>query len=372
MEAVSTFYSEVEVSPERIVRVISADLGLCIQVLKAANSAYFNPLSLPMNTISRAAVLLGFDNLKQIALSAPKLEEKTLKQESFLREYALSLLTAHLAEGAAEKRSINAEEAYLTGLFRRLGRLILLIYSPRTYREINSLSEARQKELFLLVGERMARHWNLPSQLLEGLEGREKLKRQGRLLRLVILAEKIALSLLEEGLLYGWQRLFDSPQRVKLALENLKEKLPYLPPPLRDALSDWLQIDQSAFETEAPPEEDIFYLPREAISLVRRAMKALSEEMEAEGKVFYLEDNHLESLDEEPPSPEAEKFLLEILRKGEVFRGSGAEEFVYLPLCFAGRPAILLGFKRREPFTEKEIYGLNLLKKTLEGLLSKF
>ncbi len=372
MEAVSTFYSEIELSPERIVRVISADLGLCVQVLKAANSAYFNPLSLPMNTISRAAVLLGFDNLKQIALSAPKLEEGLLQEENFLREYALCLLTAHFAGEAAEKKAASGEEVYLAGLFRRLGRLLLLIYSPRTYREIKGLSEGRRRDLFLLVGERMARHWNLPAPVLEGLEGREKLRRHGPVLRLVMMAEKLALSLLEEGLLYGWQRLFDSPQGVRRALEKLKEKLPYLPPPLKEALSDWLQIDEAAFETDLPPEgEDFLYLPREALALAQRALKALSEEMEAEGRLFYLEDNRLESPEDEI-SPEAEKFLLEILQKAHLFQESGVEDFVYVPLCFSGRPAILLGFKRREPFTDKELYGLNLLKKTLEGLFSRF
>jgi len=325
-----------------------------------------------MNTLSRAAVLLGFDNLKQIARSAPRLEDDLLREENFLREYALGLITAHLAGAAAEKKAASAEEVYLAGLFRRLARLLLIIYSPRTYHEIRRLSEARQRELFLLVGERLAKHWNLPTPVLQGLEGREKIKHQGNVLRLVILAEKLALSLLEEGLLPGWQRLFDSPQAVKQALEELKRKLPYLPPTLKDALGDWLNVDESAFEVELPPEgEDLFYLPREVLTLSQRALKALCEEIEAEGKLFYLEDNHLEGLEEEL-SPEAERFLLEILRKGDLYRGSGAEEFVYLPLSFGGKPAVLLGLKRREPFSEKELYGLKLLQRTLESLFARF
>ena len=110
IEGLRSFYSEIEISPERIVNVILADIGLCVQVLRAANSAFFNPLSFPMNTVSRAAVLLGFDNLKQIASSSPILEEKFLEDEDFLREYALALVSAHLAFKAAEKKKTAVEK----------------------------------------------------------------------------------------------------------------------------------------------------------------------------------------------------------------------------------------------------------------------
>ena len=369
IEGLRSFYSEIEISPERIVNVILADIGLCVQVLRAANSAFFNPLSFPMNTVSRAAVLLGFDNLKQIASSSPILEEKFLEDEDFLREYALALVSAHLAFKAAEKKKLVPEEAYLAALFRPLARLMLLMKAPILYHELLNLSQTRRKELFLLLGKRLAKHWNLPSPILDGLEGQEYEVRKQKL-PFYPLCERLALSLLEEGVLHGWQHLFDSPEGILQAFEELKKKLLFLPVRLREALSDWINVDDGAFESESLPQEGVLYLPRETLRLAQKMLSAMAKETRARGRLFYLEEERLES-PEEPLSPEAEKFLLELLRRERSYLAP-EKTHLYLPLRFGEVPAILLSLKRKEPFSSEELSNLEFLRRILETFLNRF
>ena len=370
MESLGSFYSEKEVSPERIVKVILADLGLCVQVLRAANSAYYNPLGFPMYTVSRAAVLLGFDNLKQMAQLASLLNEDYLQNEDFLREYALCLITAHLAEQASEKRGTPPEEAYLGGLFRRFARLMLIMKAPKIYEQILSLTPSRRKELLLLLGHRLARHWNLPSPILDGLEGQEH-ETQKKEISFYPSCERLALSLLEEGVFLGWQRLFENPKKILKALEELKKKLPYLPPRLREALLDWTNIDEKAFLSEAPPEDQFFYLSRETLRLVQKINKVLNEELEAEGEIFFLDENGLESLEGRELSPETEKFLRQILLGKKIYFDE-SHHLCYLPVFISEQPALLVKLKKKEPFSSEEVYGLNLVQKIIQGLLRRF
>ena len=367
VEAVKSFYGEKEISSQRIVQVILADLGLCVQVLRAANSAFFNPLNLPMSNVSRAAILLGFEQLKKVALGAPILEQDQLK-EDFVREYALSLLTAHLAS-CSEKDEKQAEEIYLTALFRRVTRLLLLHYAPDTYQELLSLPRPRRLELLLLLGERLLKYWNLPEPTLRALEGRELQRHQSKNLQDILIAERLALSLLNGHGLAGWKRLVDSPKKILQAFKKLKEKLFVLPLPLQEALKDWTKLDETSFENAFSLEGEWACSLHEVLPLLKGIVAAASEELNATGKLFYLEEDRLEDADGEELSPEAQKFFSKILQEKKIYQNQGEPAFMYLPLSFNGKAPFLLRFKRESPFSERESFALRFLSRVLSRLL---
>src|SRR3990167_3366985 len=56
-------------SVQQLADVLLRDASLTSKVLRVGNSVYYNPAQEPIRTISRAIVLIGFDNVRQIGLS---------------------------------------------------------------------------------------------------------------------------------------------------------------------------------------------------------------------------------------------------------------------------------------------------------------
>ena len=56
-------------STSELAQVILRDNTMTARVLKMANSVYYNPGGVRINTVSRSIVILGFDTVRNIALS---------------------------------------------------------------------------------------------------------------------------------------------------------------------------------------------------------------------------------------------------------------------------------------------------------------
>ena len=54
---------------EQLAQVILKDVSITSQVLRVANSVQYNPTAKPISTISRAAIFIGFTEIKSICLS---------------------------------------------------------------------------------------------------------------------------------------------------------------------------------------------------------------------------------------------------------------------------------------------------------------
>ena len=113
----------------QIGKVIMHDPALTLQVLKAANSTLYNPAGRPITTLSRASVVLGFQTIRSICMTA-KLLTDLLDQggisenvhERLIRLVASSLHAAvqarHLMGNASEE---SLEEVFIAGLLGDLG-----------------------------------------------------------------------------------------------------------------------------------------------------------------------------------------------------------------------------------------------------------
>lgn len=114
------------VTVQQLAGVLLHDAALTSKVLRIANSVYYNPSQEPIRTLSRAIVLIGFDNVRQIALSVGLIDALLTKST---REQLL-LLLARSFHAAVQARNIagymlsrHQEEVFIAALLYHLGEL---------------------------------------------------------------------------------------------------------------------------------------------------------------------------------------------------------------------------------------------------------
>ena len=164
-----------------LAEALSRDPVLTAQVLEMANSAFYSR-GTPVTTLYRAAMVLGMQALKIVALGftlANEMPRRGAPAGLELRAYwHRSLLNAVISRALAwtlEERL--AEEAFLCGLFSELGKLVLAYAAPGTYRpvvaEAGGWPSDRLERLRLgfaagEAGELLLRAWSVPELLVLG------------------------------------------------------------------------------------------------------------------------------------------------------------------------------------------------------------
>lgn len=112
-----------------LTKIILRDANLTSKVLKIANSIHYNRSFMPIKTVSRGIVQLGFDNLKNITLASSLID-------SFLKGKPKALLIESLAKSfhaAVQARALvpyitgeHKEQVFIAALLRNIGELALL------------------------------------------------------------------------------------------------------------------------------------------------------------------------------------------------------------------------------------------------------
>ncbi len=167
---------------QTLVQVILRDPGLAAQVLRAANSVMYNHSGRPILSVAHATTLLGWLEVRNMVSTGRHIEEFA-DHSPGLRELLLaSVLTAvQSREVAAAIGYPRPEEAYICGLFRNLGEVLIGCHYPNEYsRVIISMEEEKIPEraacLRVLdfswedVGRRIAAGWNMPTQVRRGMQ----------------------------------------------------------------------------------------------------------------------------------------------------------------------------------------------------------
>lgn len=163
--------------------VILQDPGLSTKVLRVVNSAFYRPRDARVSTISRAILLLGFDSIRDLATGILLIDSlfKHGGSNAILRDnLRRALHTALLAQALGERiRHPACEEAYLLGLFARLGHLWLSAHYRESYDAAFELAEFEQgaaldEAVRRVVGVRprelaaaILEHWDLPETYVE-------------------------------------------------------------------------------------------------------------------------------------------------------------------------------------------------------------
>lgn len=182
-ELISLTHSSRSASYE-LAKVILKDYSLTNKVLQVVNSAFYS-LGRPVSSISRAVTVLGFDSVRELATAIAIFEDfikAGVEKEGISKILTRSFLSALQARDLIVKKQINVvpEEAFICALLHNLGKIIVCIYAPDMYREIEQLIESGKSEeaaaravldemTYLQLGEEVARFWNLSERILASM-----------------------------------------------------------------------------------------------------------------------------------------------------------------------------------------------------------
>jgi len=121
--------------------IIAQDLGMSAKVLQLVNSSFFG-MGRRVTTPAEAAVYLGIDTIKALALSVSAFSQFNAKALSFfsiedLQEHSMGVgfLARSIAKSLGQSRSA-IDDAFLGGMLHDIGKLVLASNCPDQYKEV--------------------------------------------------------------------------------------------------------------------------------------------------------------------------------------------------------------------------------------------
>jgi serine/threonine protein kinase len=168
--------SETE-SINKLSNSILKDFALTNKLLRLVNSAYFRPAGGgSISTVSRAVIVLGFEAVRNIAITVLLFEHLQNKsnanqlKEDFLRANLAGILAKDIS-ATAQMRDL--EQTFICSLFHSLGRLLAQFYFPEESEEIRRIMEQKNCSednaalqvlgiSFEEMGIAIARQWGFP------------------------------------------------------------------------------------------------------------------------------------------------------------------------------------------------------------------
>jgi len=157
---------------------ISQDQGLSAKVLQVANSSFYG-LSRKVGSIQDAALVMGFNAIRSLALSAgfvlafPHTPGNLFDRRAYwLRSFRVACYTQALAKYLGQDQQV----AFTVGMFHDIGQLVLDVCIPEQFAGMLAQQETsgldlikiEQSELgfdHALIGAEMAKHWNFPQEI---------------------------------------------------------------------------------------------------------------------------------------------------------------------------------------------------------------
>jgi serine/threonine protein kinase len=163
---------------------ILKDYALTNKILRLVNSAHYRAAGGGnISTVSRAVIVLGFDAIRNIAITVLLFEH--LQDKANARELKEYFLRANLAGLLAREASNTVlpregEEAFICALFHGLGHLLAQFYFPEEVEEIRKLMQAKALSeetatarvmglSFEDLGIGIARSWGFPSSIVNSM-----------------------------------------------------------------------------------------------------------------------------------------------------------------------------------------------------------
>jgi serine/threonine protein kinase len=170
-------------SANKLARAILQDFALTNKLLRLVNTVSYDQFGGNISTISKAVVIMGFETVRNIAMSLIMLEfmqNKTLAHH-LKDEVVASFFSGVLATQLAVGRNIrDAEELMICAMFQNLGRMLVTYYFFDESQEVARLIEQGETEeqaaihvlglTYNQIGIGVAKSWNFPKRLLDGME----------------------------------------------------------------------------------------------------------------------------------------------------------------------------------------------------------
>jgi putative nucleotidyltransferase with HDIG domain len=172
---------DVNCAAKDLVQVIDKDPVVTVKILKVVNSAYYS-LPKQITSISHAVVYLGFNTIKNVALSIaaigmlPKDNAAGFDGQQYLVH---SLATASIAKLlAARVDNADPMDCFIAGLLHDFGKVVFAQFMPSEYRKAIDISHKNGSSLHLalrqvigvdhaVVGAMLAKKWRFAPTLIE-------------------------------------------------------------------------------------------------------------------------------------------------------------------------------------------------------------
>ncbi len=173
-------------SANELSNIILEDYALTTKILRAVNSSYYGQFGGEITTISRAIIILGFEQVRSAALSIILFEHlKDAKQANTIKkEIYCSLMSAIIAREHAKDMNLSGNEiietAFIASMFHELGKLLTIFYFDDEFNEIqNLISTQGLDELkacknilgvsYSELGKGIAKEWQLPDVISQSM-----------------------------------------------------------------------------------------------------------------------------------------------------------------------------------------------------------
>ena len=166
-------------SVNSVTNEILKDVALTNKLLRLVNSAHFSRGG-NINTVSRAVTLVGFNGIRNMALSLVLLEHMQDKAHAAqLKEEFLRSLMAGVIGGELCPVPRESEESFIGAMFQNLGRLLVEFYFPEEASQVRKLVQSGRSPVselaaatsvlgisFEELGLGIAKSWGLPQGIL--------------------------------------------------------------------------------------------------------------------------------------------------------------------------------------------------------------
>lgn len=173
----------IDTSVQELATMIGKDLVVTAKVIAAANTIGYNPTGVEVSTITQAIHVIGFNKIRQLAVSLLLIEnaERTLNPNEKREIAALALCSGIMAESVMEKHGSNSpENAFICASLRNYGRILMTTFMIEEYRRARTLAMAEgasEDEAFnqvfgltpLELGYHLLESAHLPDPILKSL-----------------------------------------------------------------------------------------------------------------------------------------------------------------------------------------------------------
>ena len=162
---------------------ILKDFALTNKLLKLVNAVHYNHFGGHVSTVSRAVAILGFDGVRNVALSLVLLEHLQNKSQAgaLKEEVTATYFSGVMARQLVQRLGVrDAEYAFICAMFHRLGKLLAVFYLHDEAQAVERLREARDLDeahasaevlgiSYEELGIGVAREWKFPDEIVDSM-----------------------------------------------------------------------------------------------------------------------------------------------------------------------------------------------------------
>jgi putative nucleotidyltransferase with HDIG domain len=175
-----------------VVRIISSDQSLTARILHLVRRADLGVRE-EITSIERAIVMLGFEAVRSAVLCVTVFEamessrDRTApalgafsREEFWKHSIAVACAAELLAEVMGKDSGVSPSEAFVCGLLHDLGKVALDAILPKSFAKVVEATELLRSNIadiersvigldHMVVGKRLAEHWELPTMICESI-----------------------------------------------------------------------------------------------------------------------------------------------------------------------------------------------------------